>query len=232
MAYTKNSPAWTSTEALTSARMNALETQYDLAYADFVAHDHDTRYNTQSVMNSTYWYSGNDGTGTGCDADLIYTPTGNLHASDFAGVGVPVGLIIMWSGSVATIPTGWNLCDGNNGTSDLRNKFIPGSGSDYAVNASGGYDTRAVSGTLTVATHILTLDEMPQHRHSITDYYHNMGARTWSEVPPGLDNITSHTINTGAAGSGQAHGHTGSTITGDAYDNKPPYYALCLIQKS
>ena len=50
----------------------------------------------------------------------------------------PSGGIVMWSGSVASIPSGWLLCDGTNGTPDLRNRFIVGAGSTYAVGATGG----------------------------------------------------------------------------------------------
>ena len=47
---------------------------------------------------------------------------------------------MMWSGSIADIPTGWQLCDGTNGTPDLRDRFVIGAGSnDYAVGTTGGY---------------------------------------------------------------------------------------------
>ena len=44
----------------------------------------------------------------------------------------------MWKGAIVDIPSGFVLCDGNNGTPDLRDKFIVGAGSTYAVDASGG----------------------------------------------------------------------------------------------
>ena len=49
------------------------------------------------------------------------------------GVAIPAGTIVMWSGAVANIPQGWTLCDGTSGTPDLRNRFIVGAGSEYAV---------------------------------------------------------------------------------------------------
>lgn len=52
--------------------------------------------------------------------------------------GVPNGAIIMWSGTVATIPNGFSLCDGTNGTPDLRNRFVIGAGDAYAVGTTGG----------------------------------------------------------------------------------------------
>lgn len=51
------------------------------------------------------------------------------------------GTIVIWSGSIASIPAGWLLCDGNNGTPDLRDKFLVGAGGSFAVNDSGGAST-------------------------------------------------------------------------------------------
>ena len=65
------------------------------------------------------------------------------------------GIICLWSGSIATIPGGWYLCDGNNGTPDLRDSFLVGAGSTYAVGATGGVSTH---------NHTLTTDG---HTHDI-----------------------------------------------------------------
>ena len=62
------------------------------------------------------------------------------------GSGVPNGAIIMWSGTVATIPDGFSLCDGSNGTPDLRNRFVIGAGDTYAVGATGGSSSTAQVG--------------------------------------------------------------------------------------
>ena len=51
---------------------------------------------------------------------------------------VPIGAIILWSGSIASIPSGYSLCDGSNGTPNLRDRFIVGAGTAYAVGALGG----------------------------------------------------------------------------------------------
>lgn len=79
----------------------------------------------------------------------------------------PVGGIVMWSGSIATIPTGWTLCNGvtvprSDGTGtvtppDLRNRFIVGAGDSYAVAATGGANTVT-----------LTTNEIPSHNHSLS----------------------------------------------------------------
>lgn len=48
------------------------------------------------------------------------------------------GQIVQWHGSIVSIPTGWALCDGNNGTPDLRDKFVVGSGDTYSPGDTGG----------------------------------------------------------------------------------------------
>ena len=51
---------------------------------------------------------------------------------------VPSGAILIWSGASNAIPSGYVLCDGQNGTPDLRNRFIIGAGSSYSVGSTGG----------------------------------------------------------------------------------------------
>ena len=58
---------------------------------------------------------------------------------------VPAGTIALWSGAASAIPTGWALCDGQNGTPDLRGRFVVGAGGDYAVGDTGGAATEELS---------------------------------------------------------------------------------------
>lgn len=51
---------------------------------------------------------------------------------------LPTGAIVMWAGAIVDIPGGFVLCDGNNGTPDLRDRFLVGAGNTYAVGANGG----------------------------------------------------------------------------------------------
>jgi hypothetical protein len=74
-------------------------------------------------------------------ADGINGATGPTGPAGPSAGAVPIGGIILWSGSVASIPAGWQLCDGTNLTPDLRDKFVVGAGSTYAVNATGGSAT-------------------------------------------------------------------------------------------
>lgn len=51
---------------------------------------------------------------------------------------IPIGGIIIWSGSTGSVPDGWGLCNGSNGTPNLQDQFVVGAGSNYAVGDSAG----------------------------------------------------------------------------------------------
>lgn len=87
---------------------------------------------------------------------------------------LPSGIIAKWKGSVATIPAGWVICDGLNGTPDLRDRFIVGASTSasYAVGATGGATTHAHPGSETGSTAI-TIAQMPPHNHGVSDPGHN-----------------------------------------------------------
>jgi len=70
------------------------------------------------------------------NADDIYLRQLGIWLSNFSAI--PAGTIAIWSGSVASIPSGWYLCNGANGTPNLRDRFVVGAGSSYAVGATGG----------------------------------------------------------------------------------------------
>ena len=77
---------------------------------------------------------------------IIYNETANelevgIGPKQFAPLGVPLGGIIMWSGTIGNVPAGYKLCDGNDGTPDLRDRFIVGAGDSYAVGDTVGIGT-------------------------------------------------------------------------------------------
>jgi hypothetical protein len=143
------------------------------------------------------------------------------------GASFVAGMIMMWSGSVATIPTGWVICDGSNSTPDLRNRFVIGAGSTYAVAATGGSaDAIVVSHTHT-ATSVVT---DPTHNHSF-----NAGLSAGSGGFPvtGSDSgttysniIQSKVTDITVATTNASAGSSGTNA------NLPPYYALAYIMKS
>jgi hypothetical protein len=94
---------------------------------------------------------GEDGDGSGLDADML----DGSHLADL--VQVFVGFIGMYSGLIEDIPAVWALCDGTNGTPDMRDKFVAGAGGVLAVGDTGGQDTADLShahdpGTLATAS--------------------------------------------------------------------------------
>ena len=152
---------------------------------------------------------------------------------------------MMWSGASNAIPSGFVLCDGNNSTPDLRNRFVVGAGNSYNVDATGGSkDAVLVTHTHNLQNHVhgvnLTTNDPGTHTHSYSRYAntYNYG-RHWQGYPS-----IGETTNTNTGGGG-AHTHTVSGNTGQPSTNTtdtlgesatnknlPPYYALCYIMKT
>jgi len=145
---------------------------------------------------------------------------------------IPTGGIIIWSGSTGSIPSGWLLCDGTNGTPDLRDRFIVGAGNTYAVNATGGSaDAIVVTHTHTATSTSVVTD--PGHTHNIQNQ--NQGTVD-SELQSARGNGTNlYTVPTDSATTGITVATTttnASAGTSGTNANLPPYYALAYIQKS
>ncbi len=126
---------------------------------------------------------------------------------------LPKGVIVMWSGSQASIPSGWALCNGANGTPDLRDRFIVGAGSSYAVGATGGSDKVK-----------LTVDEMPRHQHSFFG-----DDQLWKGASKERDAF-GYDAESELKG-GSAYFRTSPAGDDKPHENRPPYYALCFIMK-
>lgn len=155
----------------------------------------------------------------------------------------PAGAIIMWSGVITALPVGWKLCDGTNGTPDLRNRFIVGAGGEYSVNDVGGAkEVTLTEAQLPAHTHgagSLSAVSGGSHTHNVKDIWpssikYNQGGSTnltangqiqHGNAPGRLtdaDGAHTHTIS----------GDTGSKGGGTAHENRPPYYALAYIMKN
>lgn len=96
-----------------------------------------------------------------------------LTTDILAATQLPRGIITMWSGATNAVPSGWALCDGNNGTPNLKDRFIVGAGQSYGVGNTGGNWTQTPSvwtnaaGTgINVAGTAITEAQMPWHTHS------------------------------------------------------------------
>lgn len=140
---------------------------------------------------------------------------------------IPSGVIVMWSGSVATIPSGWYLCDGNNSTPDLRNRFIVGAGSTYSVAGTGGSADAIVVSHAHTATSTVT---DPTHQH--ISYGTAGGGYPTGVLGPSSGNSNGN-YSTVAASTGISVSTSISTTGSSGTNaNLPPYYALAYIMKS
>ena len=164
--------------------------------------------------------------------DDIYGILGTIPA--VASV-LPTGMILLWSGSIGSIPAGYLLCDGTNSTPDLRNRFIVGAGSTYSVADTGG------SANAIVVSHTHTATS------TVTDagHFHDMGA-VRDAGPYGNTTISSQTVEdwtsarTSTSSANTSTNTTGITVAttnasaGSSCTNAnlPPYYALAYIMKA
>ena len=138
----------------------------------------------------------------------VGTPTSDDDAVNKKYVDdlIPPGVIVMWSG--ANVPDGWALCDGTNGTPDLRDRFVLGVGNNYSLGDTGGSETVT-----------LTADQMPKHRHQYYDYTSDNIKYSSGSTSAYVSSATSAIRLTDISGKDQPH------------PNMPPYYALYYIMK-
>jgi microcystin-dependent protein len=156
---------------------------------------------------------------------------------------IPTGVIVAWNGSVTSIPAGWALCNGQTVTSsagtplitpDLRGRFILGVNSTQYTDTNGQVITsRTVGTTGGKEQHILTLSEMPSHRHSF--------GRDWWGVGPDREGVDLGNVNDQGSSGPDESGKT--TYTGGQggtswtpgttapHENMPPFYVLAYIIK-
>lgn len=138
------------------------------------------------------------------------------------------GMIMMWSGTIATIPSGWVLCNGSNSTPDLRNKFIIGAHSDSAGVAystvTGSNTTSGGSKDAINVSHTHTLTD-PGHKHTYDQTTGGAAAGGGGSTSvAGYTTTDTSTVTTGITIS--TEGSSGTNA------NLPPYYALAFIMKT
>lgn len=169
----------------------------------------------------------NGGTG----ASTASTARSNLDVAQ-AVYSVPAGGIIIWSGSVASIPTGWFLCNGANGTPDLRNRFVIGSGTSgatYAVGANGG----SADAIVVSHTHTFVGNAMAAHNHKpVNGMAMGLTPGGGGGLGGGDLNSSSGNVDTSSVSAGTPTGTNSTTGSSGTNANLPPYYALAFIMKS
>lgn len=144
----------------------------------------------------------------------IPADAGNIPLSNLGNVPISFvsGMIIMWSGSIASIPSGWVLCNGANSTPDLRGRFVIGADSSgsYQVNGTGNGSLPSTTVTVTSGASALFYDKGGSY-NPVTAYI-------------------ASTVYSG--GAGYPHQDTISGSFGSGSTNVAVYYALAYIMKT
>lgn len=169
------------------------------------------------------------------------TPRASLTFNRYSvssGSSVPAGSIIPWYGNLANIPNGFALCDGKNGTPDLRNRFIVGAGDTYKLSDIGGEDAVKLEPSQTSSHyHTFGYHNGNNNGYFITTASKKINASLPSGTYPAKWNGSGGGGWYGWDGSGWAGGQnlvTSLTVATEAlkpHENRPPYYALHYIMK-
>jgi hypothetical protein len=172
------------------------------------------------------------------DMSKIYVGNNTTTLASTINTGLPIGCIMIWYNTEATIPAGWASCNGSNGTPDLRNLFIIGTDTNHAATNT-AYPQGTTLGKINNAVTITT-SHLPEHTHNGTtgpggvahDHsYPRSGTGTGNDCPRatarGTDEFSKATGR-------DDHDHTivtRSTGNGGSLTILPPYYALIYIMK-
>ncbi len=135
-------------------------------------------------------------------------PGGDVNPSYL--LKAPVGTIVIWSGAAENVPNGWALCDGQDGRPDLRDRFVLGTGDKHAVGETGGSESIR-----------LTLDQLPNHSHTI-HVGTASGSASFQHIKASSGSTPTYN------GSGIPSAYTGGSAP---HPNIPPYYTLAYIMK-
>lgn len=179
---------------------------------------------------------------------LIITPQGNVNVvsgkvQEGGNDLLPKGSIILWYGTATNVPKGWVICDGKNDTPDLSGRFVVGAGGQYKERSSGGEASlKLEEKNLPPHTHEINLvtEEAGKHNHEIPNVFYSTSTTSGGKAVSMYHTYNDDELSKGLkwiesldAGN---HKHTikGSTSEvgkGQAFDNRPPFYALCYIMK-
>lgn len=145
------------------------------------------------------------------------------------------GMVMMFAGTANEIPKGWAICNGSDGTPDLRDRFIVGKGSIFTGKGDGTKSTgeTTVTGSVSVKDTQLTLSQIPPHSHSYNKINYDRFGYYYGSSREGMIESSS-SVSTSSAGGGKGHKHD-ATLKNNSHkhsiDPIPPYYALSFIMK-
>lgn len=163
------------------------------------------RWNQTSIVRGLTQYQYDSLSDEDKKGMIVITDAEPSGGGGSSGEGIPAGVVVIWSGASDAVPNGWALCDGTNGTPDLRDRFVLGAGENHAVGETGGEQEVT-----------LTVDQMPSHSH---DIYTGSAIGTVTNYVVQSRDVNASLYKTKSTGSSQPH------------DNMPPYYTLAYIMK-
>jgi hypothetical protein len=159
----------------------------------------------------------------GLDVDLV----NGKHASELGGgAALPTGIIVMWSGAIANIPSGWVLCDGTNGTPDLRDKFVKGVPAGQNPGGTGGSNTHTHASHPSLSHSGTAVADHPAAATSQADVGSSKTGTTSSTVT-----LKAHTHNTPVLTHSVTQPDAHPELTHDAANNEPEYFLIAFIMK-
>jgi hypothetical protein len=180
--------------------------------------------------------------GLSASHDHPYAATVHTHAysaddhTHAGGETLPSGVIVMWAGLLSGIPSGWRLCDGQNGTPDLRDRFVKGAANGANPGTTGGTATHTHDAHTGVINHT--------HGVTVTDPGHTHGQGYRNSGTAGTAGIQgASTANNATIANGVPSATTGisattanpvggvASLTHSSPNHEPPFYALAFIQK-
>ena len=192
----------------------------------------DGRTPNEIWLNAGFSYKFQIQTSLGVIIQTLDNLYGIPQSTSGGGSNLPSGCIVIWSGAIGSVPTGYTLCDGTNGTPDLRNSFIIGAGNSYTVGQTGGSKDSIVVNHTHTATSVVT---DPGHLH-VQRAYPGTSTGGFTGIPEG-GNTSLLAEDTAPSTVSATTGITVTTTNATAgvsgtNANLPPYYALAFIMKT
>lgn len=169
----------------------------------------------------------------------IQGATGPQGPAGADGAGLPAGVIVMWAGLLSAIPSGWRLCDGQNGSPDLRDRFIKGAVAGANPGTTGGTASHTHAAHTGVMNHTHAVDVTDGgHSHLTQRYPTATGGSSGFTIDTSMsgtlaDNtLPTKSATTGITASTQNPSGGVASISHDTVNHEPAFYALAFIQKT